>query len=187
MTYKIIIGSLFASPVLILIISNIILAGLLALTYTSLTKEEVVAVLVFDNMPEQKSVYTAHLYDNKHDKINDFIIYGDQWRMDAAFIKVEYWANILGVDSKYILNRIEGRYHRIEDENMKKHQSYEIESHNIIDLFPFFVDTQYGSSVYQKIHTDTEYTVLKSPTGLMVREKSLNQEKNLWEKTKSFL
>ena len=185
---KIIFGGLIALTVLMLIISNIILTGLLALTYSSLTEEEIVAVIKFDNVPDQPSVYIAHLYDNEESKIDDYTIYGDQWRMDAGFIKVKYWANILGVDSKYTLNRFEGRYKNIKNENIKKHKSYQLESHNLIDIFPFFVDTSYGSSVYQNIKLNTKYTVLKSITGLMVRDQpiQIKQEKSLWDKAKSF-
>ncbi|HIL27159.1 MAG TPA: hypothetical protein EYG21_07225 [Nitrospinaceae bacterium] len=184
-----IIGSLVSLLVLMLMISNILLAGLLALTYSNLTKEEVVAIITFDNVPDQSSVYIAHLYDRDESKIDDYSIYGDQWRMDAGFIKVKYWANILGVDSKYTLNRFEGRYKDIKDENNKKHKSYQIESHNLIDIFHFFVDTTYGSSVYQDIKLNTKYIVLKSQIGLMVREQQIpvKQEKSIWEKAKSLI
>lgn len=167
-----------------------ILAGLLALTYTSLSKEEIVAKINFDTIPNQSQVYIAHLCDANGSKIDDYAIFGDQWRMDAGFIKMEYWANVFGVDSKYVLNRIEGRYKNIEDENSKKHYSYQIEEHSMIDNFSFFIDTTYGSSVYQDIKLDTEYTVLKSQTGLLVREKSTKKtikKKSFIEKTKSFL
>ncbi len=186
---KIIIGGLIVSPVLILIISNLILTGLLALTYSSLTQEQIVAIIKFDNVPEQPSTYIVHLYDNKEVNHKDYIIYGDQWRMDAGFIKVKYWANVLGIDSRFTLNRLEGRYKNIEDENSKKHKSYQIESHHIIDIFPFFVDATYGSSIYQDINLNTKYTVLKSQTGLMVREQTMlnNQEESFWEKAKSFI
>jgi len=92
------------------------------------------------------------------------------WRMDAGFIKMEYWANIFGIDSKYTLNRFEGRYENIDDENNNKHVAYQLESHEIIDTLSFLVDTTYGSSTYQDIKLNTKYTVLKSQTGLMVRE-----------------
>lgn len=183
-----IIGGFAAVIIVILIFVNVILTGLLALTYSSLTEEEKVAVIRFDNIPDQSGEYIAHLYDNEESKIGDYKICGDQWRMDAGFIKVKYWANLLKVKSKYTLNRFEGRYKNIEDENRKKHNAHQLESRNLIDIFPFFVDTTYGSSVYQDIKLNTKYTVLKSITGLMVREEpiEIKQKKSFWEKTKSF-
>jgi hypothetical protein len=51
----------------------------------------------------------------------------------------------------------------------------------------WFIDTTYGSFVYQDIKLNTEYTVLKSQTGLLVREKSVKhiEKKSFLEKTKS--
>jgi hypothetical protein len=164
-----------------------ILAILLAMTYNSLTKEELIATIVFDKENNQSQKYNAHLNNPNGSKIGDYIIYGDQWRIDAGFIKMEYWGNILGVDSKYTLNRFEGRYKNIDEENNKKHKAYQLEKHSLIDNFDFFFDTEYGSSVYKDIKLKTKYKVLKTQTGLMVREelREKKKEKNFLEKTKS--
>jgi hypothetical protein len=183
------VGGIITIPIVAYIISlilNAILALLLTLTYTTLTKESIVATIQFDKIPDQPKVYIAHLYSDKGLKIGDYTIYGDQWRIDAGFIKMKYWANIFGVDSKYTLNRFEGRYKNIQDENNQKHKAYLLEEHNIIDIFSFLVDTQYGSSVYQDIKLNTKYTVLKSQTGLMVREKKIiiTKDKSFFDKVK---
>lgn len=170
------IGRVLAIPVFVIIVSlmlNAILAVLLALTYSSLTEEKVIATITFDAVDNQKDVYIAHLYKPDGFKMGDYKIYGDQWRMDAGFIKMEYWANVFGVDSRYILNRFEGRYNDIEKQNVHKHQAYQLESDALINTFSFLVDTTYGSSVYKEIKTDTVYTVLKTQTGLMVRMKQI--------------
>jgi len=180
------VGGIIAIPVTISLILNAILAFLLTVTYSTLTKESIVATIKFDKIPDQEKVYIAHLYSDSGSEIGDYTIYGDQWRMDAGFIKMEYWANVFGVDSKYTLNRFEGRYKNIKDENSKKHKSYQLESHGVIDTFSFLVDTQYGSSVYQDIKLNTKYTVLKSQTGLMVREDKIlvQEEKGFFDKAK---
>jgi hypothetical protein len=165
-----------------------ILALLLVMTYNSLTKEQLIATITFDKENNHSKVYKAHLNDFNGSKIGDFTIYGDQWRIDAGFIKIKYWANVFGINSKYTLNRFEGRYKNINEENSKKHQAYQLEKHTLIDSFSPFFDTAYGSSVYKDIKLKTKYRVLKTQTGLMVREESLEKkkkEKNLWEKTKS--
>ena len=179
-------------PVIVAISSfvlNAILAMLLALTYSTLTKESIVATIKFEKVVNQDKAYVGLLFSDTGEKIGDYEIYGDQWRMDAAFIKMEYWANVFGLDSKYTLNRFEGRYKDIKDENSKKHKAYQLESHAIIDKFSFLVDTTYGSSVYQDIKLNTLYTVLKSQTGLLVREKLINatKEEGYMDKVQSFL
>jgi hypothetical protein len=187
---KIIIGGLITIPLLFTIISfilNAILALLLTMTYSTLTNEQKIAYIFFEKIKNEDKLYLAHLYANDESEIGKYKIYGDQWRLDAGFIKMEYWANVLGVDSKYILNRFEGRYSNIHDENIKKHKSYLLESHNIIDTFSYFVDTKYGSSVYKDIKLNTKYTILKSQTGLIVRENKIGIKKQdtLLDKTKT--
>ncbi|GKT12171.1 MAG: hypothetical protein ISEC1_P1146 [Thiomicrorhabdus sp.] len=186
------IGGLIAIPIVITIISlilNAILAGLLVLTYSSLTEEQVIATIQFDKIENTENIYIAHLYEADGSKIGDYKIYGDQWRMDAGFIKMEYWANVFGVDSKYTLNRFEGRYKDIEKENNNKHKAYQLESHSIIDTFSFLVDATYGSSVYKEIKINTEYTVLKSQTGLIVRVKYIEpkEKKGILDTMKSWV
>jgi hypothetical protein len=164
-----------------------ILAGLLAMTYTSLTQEKAIATITFEKEDTQSQIYTAYLRTPNGSNIGNYTIYGDQWRIDATFIKMEYWANILGVDSKYTLDRLEGRYKNINDENTKEHKSYKLEGHSLINSFDFFFDTTYGSSVYQDIKLKILYKVLKTQTGLMVREESLGTgyNKNILDRTRA--
>jgi len=187
------IAGLIGLPVILTVFSfilNAVLAILLTMTYTSLTQEKLIATLTFDNESNQSQVFIAHLNDAKGSLINNYKLYGDQWRMDAGFIKMEYWANIFGVDSKYTLDRLEGRYKNIDDQNNKKHKSYQLEDHKLIDIMSFVIDTTYGSSVYKDIKLNTKYSVLKTPTGLMIREELIDptkKEKSLFDKTKSLL
>jgi hypothetical protein len=169
-------------------ILNAVLAVLLTMTYTSLTQEQLIATLTFDNESNKSQIFIAHLNDAEGLNIDDYKLYGDQWRMDAGFIKMEYWANVFGVDSKYTLDRLEGRYKSIDDQNGKRHKSYQLEDHSLIDTMSFFVDTTYGSSVYTDIKLNTKYSVFKTPIGLMVREELIElvkKEKSLLSKTKS--
>ncbi len=164
--------------VVLSLILNVILALLLGLTYTSLTKEGLVASIYFDAVPNKSREYIAHLYDDEDSKIGDYIIHGDQWRIDASFVKIKYWATLLGAESKYTLDRIEGRYKDIEEENNLMQKSHKIESSSIRDTFSLFFDIAYGSSVYKEIALQTKYKVLKSPTGLLVREEKINEKKS---------
>ena len=185
------IGLIIGLPVVVTIISfvlNIILAILLTMTYTSLTQEKLIASLIFDSKSNKSQIYIAHLRDAEGKKIGNYKLFGNQWRIDAGFIKMEYWANVFGVDSKYTLDRLEGRYKNIDDQNSKKHKSYQLEDHSLIDTMSFFVDTTYGSSVYTDIKLNTKYSVFKTPTGLMIREELIEptkEEKSFFNKTKS--
>ena len=186
--FRLIAGIPFIAIVISLLL-NVIVSVLLALTYTNLTKEGLVASVSFDAVPQKQKEYIAHLYDAENSKIGDFTIYGDQWRIDAKFIKMKYWAVALGADSKYTLNRIEGRYKDIQEANTLQKKAYQIESSSLVDNFSFFMDVTYGSSVYKDIRLKTKYKILKSLTGLLIREELLNRKKQdgLMSKMKSLL
>jgi hypothetical protein len=181
-----------AIPIIAFIISvilNSILSLLLMVTYTTLTKENIVVTMQFDKITNQQNAYIAHIYSYDGSKIGDYTIYGDQWRIDVGFVKMEYWANLFGIDSKYRLNRFEGRYNNIQEENSKQHKAYLLESHSIIEVFSFLVDIKYGSSLYQDIKLNTIYTVYKSQTGLIVREKNIliSNEKSFFDRVKKII
>ena len=39
-----------------------------------------------------------------------FTVHGDEWRIDARVLKWKPWANVLGLDTQYRLDRLSGRY-----------------------------------------------------------------------------
>jgi len=177
-------------PVVFLVISiilNFILAGLLALTYNTLTKETPIAILTFEKV--KKDEYIATLADSKNNKIGEYLIYGNQWQVDTEFYKVAYFANLLGIKSKYTLDRIRGRYENINDSNSRKTKNHQIESHTLVDTFKIFFDTSYGSSTYKDIKENTLYTIFKTPSGIITREKlkQVTQKNSFLEKAKSVI
>jgi len=167
------------------IVLNFVLAGLLALTYKTLTKETPIVTITFK--AEGNNKFLATLKDNQKDKIGDYEIYGNQWQLDAGFYKMSYFANILGIESRYTLDRFQGRYKDIKDANTKQVKAYQLESNTLVDDFSFFFDTTYGSSTYKDIKINTVYTVFKTPTGLMVREKHIKPivKKSFLDKAKA--
>lgn len=172
------------------LVFNVLLAGLLTLTYKNLTKEVPIASVSFTkDVDDETSVYKALLIDYKGNKIGDYKIYGDQWRIDATFIKMAYLANVLGIDSKYTLDRFEGRYKDINQQNKELKISYQLENKNLVEYFSWFFDVKYGSSTYTDIKLNTNYIILKSQTGLLVRESKIEKVKEVeyFEKVKTLL
>jgi hypothetical protein len=98
---------------------------------------------------------------------------------------MKYIASVLGIKSRYALDRFEGRYRNINDEKSHRHMVYQLEGHDMID-FPFsgfWVDTEYGSSVFTNIEAGREFRVLKTATGLIVRsEASSEPEESIMDK-----
>ena len=99
--------------------------------------------------------------------------------MDAQFLKWRSWANLLGFDSMYRVERLAGRYLDVQDENTRRHLSYELYPEGQLDLLLILdsyngrlspVDTLYGSSVYDVMQEDTLYRVYRTQSGLLVRK-----------------
>lgn len=182
-------GKLFVATPFAMIIINIFFIIMYSWTYNALTYETVIAKIKFDQQSINDKSFIAHIHEDDDDKIGDFKIYGEQWRIDAKFMKMKYWANILGLDSRYALERFEGRYKSVNDENSQKQLAHDLGEETIIDAVTIngwnpFVDAEYGSSTYQDINPKYEYIVYKTQTGVIVRSKLIENDSN---KTKSMM
>ena len=104
---------LFTTPIFYIVISSGF-AGLSLASYYRLSDEKPIASLYFT--PKGKQHYQAHLTigEQAPSTAYTYEILGDQWRIDAYFIKLAAWANVFGADAKYNLERLEGRYQSIE-------------------------------------------------------------------------
>ena len=145
-------------------------------SFHQLTDETLIAEVRFDRVGAQS--YTAHLLTGDFCTERQLGVLGDQWRIDARFLKWHYWASLLGLDSQYRLERFEGRYRSINEQNARPSRAYAIGDETALDLVAlaeglgrlnFLVDATYGSSTYEDIATDRVYLVYKSPTGLFLR------------------
>jgi hypothetical protein len=147
-------------------------------SYHVLTDETVIAEITFSPAGEQRYVAYLRTGDRCHQRA--FRLLGDQWRIDAEFLKWKYWASFLGLVSQYRLERLEGRYADTEEQNERPTQAYDIAEATVIDLasfaralgpLNFLVDATYGSSTYEDIDTEKTFYVYQSPTGIFTRSR----------------
>ncbi len=146
-------------------------------TYSRLANEEPVAWLIFDKLSPQYFQLTLKSASNCESK--QYAVYGDQWRVDARFLKWKSWANLLGFDALVRLERVSGRYTSLEEQNTKKHLSIALVDKPWLDLLTYAsehagfispLDTIFGSSVYQTIDTSLLYSISRTQSGLIVRQ-----------------
>lgn len=161
---------------------GVAVVGLLAWnvhTFNRLTNEAPIAKLRFTQLAPQ--IFSAELRSGDFCQPQTFRLYGDEWRVDARFLKWKPLANLFGLDAMYQLERLSGRYRDIKDENTQQHQAWEIGNRPEIDILRATekswllwspVDTSYGSSVYEGIDPERVYTVYRSQSGLLVRSES---------------
>ena len=149
-------------------------------TYDRLTAETLIAELRFDPIDGRQGerLYLAHLRTGDRCDERQFQLHGDQWRIDAEFLKWKYWALLFGLDSQYRLDRFEGRYRSVADQNSKENIAYELSERTAVDVvslaeslgsWNFLLDATYGSSTYQDIDVDNVYYVYRTTTGIITR------------------
>ena len=77
-------------------------------TYNRLTYEQPVAEIVFEARGPQH--FRATLAQVPSGELQMFMLAGDEWQLDARVLKWKGWANLLGLDAQYRLERVSGRY-----------------------------------------------------------------------------
>jgi hypothetical protein len=165
-------------------IGMLLLAGLFALmlaanlhTYYRLSDESPIAELQFVMTGDRR--YEAIIAYGDFCNPERYPLYGDQWRLDARFLKWRSWANLMGFDSLYRIERLGGRYRDVDKENSELHEAHALHPHGGVDLVAVLasyrgrfspVDTLYGSSVYEDMNPHYVYRVYRSQSGLLVRK-----------------
>lgn len=162
--------------VVLLAALSIVLLTATVYTYDRLTAETLIAELRFDPAGERQ--YVAHLRTGDRCDERTFPVFGDQWRVDAEFLKWKYWALLLGLDSQYRLDRLEGRYRSAVEQNSEPNLAHDLGERTAIDLvslaaslgaWNFLLDATYGSSTYQDIDVGNVYYVYRTTTGIITR------------------
>ncbi len=167
--------------VLLAVAVSLLWLTFLVQTYLGLTGDMRVAQVrahELQNSPHQMSVELI-LYDNNGHQTSDqfYSVLGDEWMLQADFIKFPTWMNVLGFHSGYKLTRLEGIY---QDRNLESNAK-----HTVVDLnggednffktirdqkfwFSPFVDAYYGNAAFEP--ADGAYDVFASQTGLYAKQ-----------------
>ena len=146
-------------------------------TWHRLTSESPIAELAFRQTGPRE--YEATIAYGDFCTAETYRLVGEQWRLDAQFLKWHPWANLLGFDAMYRIERLGGRYRAVGDENTEPHQAHALHSSELPDLTEILgryrgrlspVDTLYGSSVYESMDERYIYRVYRGQSGLLVRK-----------------
>jgi len=165
--------------------STLALSGLLAVAlvlgvhgYQALTQEVVAARITVTPRGEQR--FDAHIRFAGGREAR-YALAGDEIYVDAHILKWTPAANLLGLHTAYELDRIAGRYRRIEDERSALRTVHALGAERPVDLFelrrrhawlaPLF-DAGYGSATFVPADHPAELEVRVSTTGLLIRELS---------------
>jgi hypothetical protein len=112
----------------------------------------------------------------------NFALQGDEWQVDARVLKWRAFANLVGFDTAYRLERISGRYTRVEDERNLPRTVYDLNPpgrvdpwelvHNYHSWIPW-MDALYGNATFLPMADGALYEIKVSQSGLVARP--LNQ------------
>ena len=108
-----------------------------------------------------------------------FVLDGDQWQIDARILKWKGWANLLGLNSYYQLDRLSGRYADIEQARQRIPSVHALSPPSRgLDVWKLkqllktrmsFVDTLFGQSVFMPMVDGAQYQLSIGQSGLLVR------------------
>ncbi len=148
-------------------------------TYQRLSYEQPAGELQLARIADREFKAVLTYPDGQH---ADFSLRGDEWQIDARVLKWRPFANLLGFDAAYRLERIGGRYTRVADEISQAHTAYDLNPPQRIDLWELvhryrgwvpWVDALYGSATFLPMADGALYEIKVSQSGLVSRP--LNQ------------
>lgn len=163
------------SLVLFLIALAIALLGVNLLTYQRLSREEPAVEARFTRAGDQR--FDA-LLTYPSGATQQLALAGDEWQIDARVLKWRPFANLLGFDTAYRLERISGRYADIARERDAERTVYALNPPDRIDVWALvrtwrryvpWVDALYGSAVYLPMTDGARFEVVVTQSGLVAR------------------
>jgi len=169
-------GSAFMGVLLLACAALFFVVSLNLHTYARLTYEQPVAEIVFETRAPQS--YRATLTRMPGGEMQIFVLAGDEWQLDARVLKWKGWANLLGLDAQYRLERVGGRYRDIEQERHDERTVYSLSENPGVDLWQVstqhprwipFVDAVFGSATYMPMADGARYQVSITQSGLIAR------------------
>ena len=147
-------------------------------SYQRLTYEQVIADVYIRKLSAQKFQLSLAFSEADEDQ-HYYVMQGDQWQLDARILKWKGWANLLGLDSYYQLDRLSGRYRQIEQARQAPPSLFDLSMPpRGLDIWKLkqllrdkmnFVDTLFGQSVFMPMQDGAHYQVSIGQSGLLVR------------------
>ena len=152
------------------------LIGVNLQTYSRLTLERSVAIV--DLTMVEPQVYQANVRFTNDDEVRTYEIRGDEIQFQARVIKWNQWAHIIGYDSIYRMDRVQGRYTSVDEEIKKPRTVYSAPEEPGIDAYTLIkkrggwlkaVDASYGSGTYIPMANGASFEIIMTQSGLISR------------------
>ncbi|MEX2523859.1 MAG: hypothetical protein WD750_02795 [Gammaproteobacteria bacterium] len=150
-------------------------------TYQRLTYEQPIAELAFSQVGPQRYELRINAAGGGS---GNYRLNGDEWQLDARIMKWKAPATLAGLDARYRLERLSGRYRDINEQRERPQSVYGLTPEEVgLDLWALlgtlaryidWVDAYYGSAAYLPMADGARYEVVLTQSGLIARP--LNDE-----------
>lgn len=168
------IGRVIVGAILLAAVGLTVAVAINLRSYHRLTYEQPVADLAFTQLAPQE--FRASLTDARG-RVRTKVLRGDEWELSARVLKWTGPGNLLGFNALYHLDRLEGRYRNLEQEQRDYHTAVDLAGGGGLDVWDFarahawlpWVDASYGSATYLPMADGAEYRVTMSQSGLLAR------------------
>jgi hypothetical protein len=146
--------------------------------YRALTHEEVAVMVRTEPLGLNRFQAQFRFPDGRE---VSYTLNGDQLYVDARILKWHPWANVLGLNTAYELDRVAGRYHDLAQEQLQPRTVRSLAPERKVDLFNLrqryvllspLLDADYGSATFAAADAPAQYEVRVSTTGLLIRQLS---------------
>lgn len=150
--------------------------GLNLQTYSRLTHEQTIATIDVAYLEPQ--FYLANVRLAHEVQPRPYEVRGDEIEFKARIIKWSPWANIIGYDAVYRLDRLAGQYTDIQEDLQKPRTVYRLHDERGVDTFELVkkrggwlkaVDAYYGSGTYVPMIAGASYEIIMTQNGLIAR------------------
>lgn len=164
------------------------LLGLNIQTYARLTYERPVATVQLKQISPQyfeATIIQPPAQEGQPARSAVYPLHGDDWRIEAQVLKWKPWANVLGLNTQYRLDRLSGRYQSIEQEINAERSVHPLSAPGEAGPLPWridawdaarryrryvdAVDTLYGGAAYMPMADGARYEVWITQSGLIAR------------------
>jgi hypothetical protein len=165
-----------------------LLLGLNLYTYQRLTLEQDIARITFWRAGPQQ--YLAVLTETGNPLEQNFLLTGDEWQIDARILKWTAPAIVSGLDSRYRLERLSGRYQDIQQERLNERSAFDLSPEPGLAIWPVlarltcclnWIDAYFGNSTYLPMADQASYQIILTQSGIMARPENENAKRAVRE------
>jgi hypothetical protein len=149
--------------------------GIAVQGYRALTHEEVAAVITTEPLGPQQFRASFRFADNREATFN---LSGDALYVDGHVLKWKPIGNFFGLHTAYELDRVAGRYEKLEEEQGRPRTVQRLSADKPVDMFNLrqryailapLLDAEYGSATFVPAGEPQRYELRVSTSGFLMR------------------